>query len=123
MYHGKRTCDSLTKGECLSSDPVLPPADQAPKPQPSRLRWVFVGREGLRAGWSALIFVLIFYVVVRIGLFALQRSHLISQPINSASDISLSYGFLNEALTAFAVLLATWIMSKIERRGRSCRYG
>jgi membrane protease YdiL (CAAX protease family) len=84
---------------------------------------VFVGREGLRAGWSALIFVLIFYVVVRIGLFALQRSHLISQPINSASDISLSYGFLNEALTAFAVLLATWIMSKIERRGRSYGYG
>ena len=84
---------------------------------------MFVGREGLRAGWSALIFVLIFYVVVRIGLFALQRSHLISQPINSASDISLSYGFLNEALTAFAVLLATWIMSKIERRGRSYGYG
>ena len=103
----------------MSSDPVLAPADPAPKPQPSRLRWVFVGREGLRAGWSALIFVLI----LGIALFAIQRIHLLSQPTNAAADISLSFGFVSEALSAFAVLLATWIMAKIERRGRSYGYG
>lgn len=107
----------------MSSDPVLPPAEAAVKPQPSRLRSVFVGTEGLRAGWSVLIFVLIFAVVIRVGLFAVQKTHLISGPINADSDISLSFGFVNEALSAFAVLLATWIMLKVERRGRSYGYG
>jgi membrane protease YdiL (CAAX protease family) len=99
----------------------LPPADAAP--QPSRIRWVFVGSEGLRAGWSVLIFVLIFGVVLRLGLFAIQKTHLISQPTEAAPDISLSFGFVSEILPVFAVLLATWIMSKIERRGRSYGYG
>jgi membrane protease YdiL (CAAX protease family) len=103
----------------VSSDPVLPPADRTPRAQLSRLRWVFVGREGLRAGWSVLIFVLL----LRIGLFAIQKTHLISQPTNAAADISLSFGFVNEVLSAFAVLVATWIMAKIERRGRSYGFG
>jgi membrane protease YdiL (CAAX protease family) len=103
----------------VSSDPVLPPADRTPRAQLSRLRWVFVGREGLRAGWSVLIFVLL----LRIGLFAVQKTHLISQPTNAAADISLSFGFVNEVLSAFAVLVATWIMAKIERRGRSYGFG
>jgi membrane protease YdiL (CAAX protease family) len=97
----------------------LPPADRTPRAQLSRLRWVFVGREGLRAGWSVLIFVLL----LRIGLFAIQKTHLISQPTNAAADISLSFGFVNEVLSAFAVLVATWIMAKIERRGRSYGFG
>lgn len=103
----------------MNSDPVLPPADRTSKAQLSRLRWVFVGREGLRAGWSVLIFVLL----LRIGLFAIQKTHLISQPANAAADISLSFGFVNEVLSAFAVLVATWIMAKIERRGRSYGFG
>ena len=103
----------------MSSDPVLPPADRTLKALLSRLRWVFVGREGLRAGWSTLIFVLL----LRIGLFAIQKTHLISQPTNAAADISLSFGFVNEVLSAFAVLVATWIMAKIERRGRSYGFG
>jgi len=107
----------------VSSDPVLPPADAATKPQPSRLRWVFVGREGLRAGWSVLIFVVIFVALMRVGLLAIQKTHLISGPTDANPDISLSFGFVNEVLSAFAVLLATWIMSKIERRGRSYGYG
>ena len=107
----------------MSSDPVFPAADAAPKLQPSRLRWVVVGKEGLRAGWSILIFVLIFAAVIRIELFAIQKTHLISEPTDADPDISLSFGFVNEALSAFAVLLATWIMSKVERRGRSYGYG
>ena len=85
----------------MSSHPVLPPADRTPDPLLSRLRWVFVGREGLRAGWSALVFVLI----VRTGLFAIQKTHLISEPTNAAADISLSFGFVIEILSAFAVLV------------------
>ena len=84
---------------------------------------MFVGSEGLRAGWSILIFVLVFAAVLRIGLFAIQKTHLITLPTDADPDISLSFGFVNEVLSAVAVLLATWVMSKIERRGRSYGYG
>jgi membrane protease YdiL (CAAX protease family) len=103
----------------VSSDPVLLPADAAPKPQPFRLRTVFIGKEGLRAGWSVLIFIVIFGVLQGISILAIRKMHLAIQP----TEISLSFGFINEALSAASVLFATWIMSKIERRGRSYGYG
>jgi CAAX protease family protein len=84
---------------------------------------VFVGSEGLRAGWSILGFVLIFAALLAIGKFALQRSHLVSPPTTAAPEISLGFGFVFEAISMFAVLLATWIMSNIERRQRSYGYG
>jgi uncharacterized protein len=106
----------------LSSDPnVLPAA--IPTPQPSRLRKVFVGREGLRAGWSALIFVLLFALVMAATFLPLLKMHVISPPAKGQSELSYSFGILSELLQVFAVLLATWAMSKIERRGRSYGYG
>ena len=107
----------------MSSDPVLLPADAAPKPQPSRLHAVFIGNEGLRAGWSILIFAIIFAVLQGLSILAIKKLHLISQPTNATLEFSLSFGFINEALSAISVLLATWILSKIERRSRSYGYG
>ena len=107
----------------MSSDPVLLPLDVAPKPQPSRLHAVFIGDEGLRAGWSALIFAVIFAILQSISIFAIQKLHLISQPTKGTLEFSLSFGFINEALSAASVLVATWILLKIERRGRTYGYG
>lgn len=107
----------------MGSDPLSLVAETAPKPQPPALRRVFLGAEGLRAGWSCLIFVLLFAAVVMAASFALDKIHWISRPTNSANEISLSFGFGSEAIEVFAVLLATWIMAKIERRGRHYGYG
>ncbi len=107
----------------MSSEPVLPTAEAAPKPEGFKLRKVFVGSDGLRAGWSVLIFVLIFAAVVWIGNLAIQKMHPVTAPTNAASEISLYFGFVEETLSAFAALLATWILAKIERRGRSYGFG
>ena len=107
----------------MSSDSVLPTPQDAPKPHDSRLRKIFVGNEGLRAGWSVLIFILISALIVAIGIFAVQKTRVVTPPTAASPQISLSFGFVDEAISAFAALLATWILSKIERRGRSYGFG
>src|SRR5215468_10904989 len=92
-------------------------------PKASRLRIIFIGNEGLRAGWSILIFLVIFAFVVAIGNLALRKTHVITPLTTGAPDITLSFGFAYEAVSALAALLATWIVSKIERRGRSYGFG
>jgi membrane protease YdiL (CAAX protease family) len=82
-----------------------------------------MGKEGLRAGWSTLIFIVIFAALQGISILAIEKMHMAIQPTKGFPEISLSFGFINEALSASAVLLATWIMSKVERRGRSYGYG
>lgn len=107
----------------MSPDPVLPIPNTAAQPRVSKFRIVFIGTEGLRAGWSVLFFVLISALVIAIGTFLVQKTHVVTQPTATAPDISLSFGFVDEAISAFAALIATWILSKIEHRGRSYGYG
>ncbi len=98
----------------MRSDPILLPAE-APRPQPFRFRRVFIGKEGMRAGWSALIFIVIFAIVATVGVLGVRKAHLVSEPTKAAPEISLSFGFTFEAIQVLAVLLATCIMAKIER--------
>jgi uncharacterized protein len=82
----------------------------------STLRAIFFGADGLRAGWSLLLF-----IAIMAGLFwcinALSALlHLV--PVRSATQlpVTLRFLFLAESLPFVATMLATWIMSKIERR-------
>jgi len=90
------------------SEPLLPT-------QPPTLHKIFIGQDGLRAGWSLLIFIVLFaviaYAVNVIGhkLYPLDRKA-------AATAISPLMGLFVEGLNFLAVLLITWIMSKIERR-------
>jgi len=60
-----------TDDQSLRHDATLMIAEPIPPPQPSTLHRLFIGKDGLRAGWSLLIFVAIFaalmYCVNRIG--------------------------------------------------------
>ena len=87
------------------------------------LRKVFAGKDGLRAGWSALIFILIFAALMGAAVFVTLKVVPGSQPGPNAQNISLPFGYDNEGFSSFAVLLATWIMAKIERRRRHYGYG
>ncbi len=91
--------------------PAVPPSD----PPPSSLHRTFLGDEGLRAGWSILIFVALFAAYVFVASIIVRKLH----PTHSTlPDHSFSFFvmFANEAVPLIGVFLVTWIMSKIERR-------
>jgi hypothetical protein len=74
------------------------------------LRGLFVGEQGLRAGWSVLIFLAIVVVLSVLGgklaghFFPDKDMHVVSPQI------------LTEATLLLALFIATWVMSKIEKR-------
>jgi membrane protease YdiL (CAAX protease family) len=110
----------------LDQDPTLPPAELVPPPeaspgaQPSALRKLFIGKDGLRAGWGLLIFIAILVALA----FSVNR---IAHKLYPASpsgptpraEITPSFIFIAESVPFLLVFLVTWIMSKIEHRPNS----
>jgi len=97
---------------------ATPPADQIPA-KPSTLRWVFVGADGLRAGWSLLIFIALMYALLK-GVNALSHlMHLSPQGNANNTNITPIFAVIGELPPFLVTLFAAWIMSKIERRPNS----
>ncbi|HEY1659463.1 MAG TPA: CPBP family intramembrane glutamic endopeptidase [Candidatus Sulfotelmatobacter sp.] len=90
--------------------------------RPSTLKKVFVGKDGLRAGWSALFFILIFAVLGGAAIFVILKLVPSFRGMREMHELPLTFGFMNEGLSVAMVLIATWIMARIERRGRSYGY-
>ncbi len=82
--------------------------------QPFAGRRIFFGKDGLRAGWSLLIFAAIFAAIAFCVRVIVHRIH--PAPPNPGSEISLAFGYIAESVNFGLTLLVTWIMSKIERR-------
>lgn len=78
-----------------------------------RLRRIFVGSNGIRAGWGALLFAAIF-VGVDAGLVFIARHFL--QPPADDHILSPTNGLLTECINLCAVTVATAILAAIERR-------
>jgi hypothetical protein len=74
---------------------------------------LFVGPEGLRAGWSLLVFVVLVAALI-MGEKALV-SYLFPEK-SPAQEITPLSGFYTQALPLLATFLVTWIMSKMEGR-------
>jgi uncharacterized protein len=90
-----------------------PPVQHGPK-------WVFFGSDGLRAGWSALLFVIIF-LALAVGFGTAVK--LLHVPVPSTKGpISARWALVFEFVQMFLVLVATWIMARIEGR-RLAVYG
>ena len=87
--------------------------------QPSTLHKIFIGKDGLRAGWSLLIFIAIFALIA----FCANRiGHMLHPPAPKTAapiEISPSFGYIAELVPFLITVLVTWIMSKIERRPNS----
>jgi membrane protease YdiL (CAAX protease family) len=85
-------------------------------PSSSASRRIFFGPDGLRAGWSLLLFFLIF-AAIAFSLFHIARAihHPPASPSKN-STISLTATFLSDGIPLAILLLVTWIMSRIERR-------
>jgi membrane protease YdiL (CAAX protease family) len=90
------------------------PSPDSPPPV-SRSHHIFIGRDGLRAGWSLLIAIAFFSILFpALNAFA-HKLHLVAP---HALEIEPSPGpvFFTEILAFLVTCLVTWIMSKIERR-------
>jgi membrane protease YdiL (CAAX protease family) len=107
-----------------------------PQPQQPRNR-IFIGRFGLRAGWSAAIFVPVFIVIFAlIGLTTLAATGKLKKTIADArshsqtkapaqpaqADMKPKSAIINEALQFSATVLASLALALIERR-RMAVYG
>ncbi|HTZ48530.1 MAG TPA: CPBP family intramembrane glutamic endopeptidase [Verrucomicrobiae bacterium] len=82
----------------------------------SVLRKIFVGADGLRAGWSLLIFLVILGLLLGGVTSIAQRMHVLPAKGQSVGEIAPSFGLYAEGLPFLMVFVATWIMSKIEKR-------
>ena len=90
-----------------SSPLVIPP------PPKRGVHWVFVGPDGLRAGWGVLLFVLLF---VAFGFLTAQVLRHFLHPDRHTAVLPLRLAFISEGAQMIPLLLATAIMALIERR-------
>jgi len=99
----------------LNQDAALTPAEPLPPQQTSTLRKIFIGKDGLRAGWSLLIFAAVLAAMAICVRVIAHKLHP-APPPNMGSELSPAFGYIAESLNFGLTLVATWIMSKIERR-------
>jgi len=85
-----------------------------PAPAKRGLRWVFLGEDGIRAGWSVILFIAIFAVLEVIA--ALPIFPFIHFHVERGAPQPAYVAMVQEGVQAALVLLATWIMSRIEKR-------
>lgn len=87
-----------------------------PDPEPEKpyhgFKWIFIGPQGLRAGWSILIFVSLMFIIGNGIAFLLSRLHLISK----GSPFSARQQIFVEFIEVGGLLCAASIMALIERR-------
>lgn len=89
--------------------PGVPP----PAEEPYRgLRWIFIGPQGLRAGWSVIAFYFLLRYLDRIIGTLLYSVHL----IGASDDFSPGTEFFGEAGGLLALLIAVAIMALVEGR-------
>lgn len=106
----------------------FPPAEDdiitaPPPPQKRDVRWVFIGKDGLRAGWSVLLFMLLAVMIGWVARRILTHTLPSSKSLMAGShEMPVSVTLISEWI-AFAVFtLAAFFVSRIE--GRSfARYG
>jgi len=82
------------------------------------LHRTFVGEQGIRAGWSVLIFAVIFWLLQLVVLAVL--GHLLA--LDFSGPISVGSGFLWQSCQLLVVAAATFVMARIEKRS-SLSYG
>ncbi len=79
-----------------------------------KMRWLFVGSAGIRAGWSIAIFFAI--IVVELGLIRLIGQALHFQTMNRTGEIPPSSLLIQETLFVITIAVPTFFMSRIEGR-------
>ena len=98
--------------------PVLQPETPAPTPEIPRfprLRRVFVGPQGLRAGWSVLMFVLLSAIILIALAFGISTIAGLKHH-GKPTALSPIPALVSEVVQVLAILIAGFVMARIERR-------
>jgi len=82
----------------------------------STLRWVFMGPQGLRAGWSVAIWITPFVLFIVLGTLIAHALHAGSQTAQQSAPPSPLMMLLGEAVEVGLLALITWGVAAIERR-------
>jgi membrane protease YdiL (CAAX protease family) len=121
---GARKIPLDESNDLSSKDPLnaaAAPSDQAefaPRQASTPYR-IFFGADGLRAGWSLLIFIALMAALLRGVGAVIKLLHVAPPGGGGQSALPPSFGFFAEFLPFIATAVATWIMSKIEKRPNS----
>ena len=97
------------------TDAALTPEHLAITPDPwetRAVRWVFLGSQGIRAGWSISIFALLLVLFGFVVGFAFFKAHLIEKGGHFTADSA----FFGEMIPFLAMLGAAALVALIERR-------
>jgi CAAX protease family protein len=94
------------------SKATMPDPTGSDYPLRGTLQRVFIGEQGIRAGWSVLIFAAILLTLQTVMNRVL--GHFVA--LDENRPIPLSLGILTESCLVFIVLSATWVMARIEKR-------
>jgi uncharacterized protein len=97
--------------DILSTEEVSLPS--APPPPKRGVHWVFVGEDGIRAGWGVLLFALLYFVFVLV-LGWVFRAPLLE--VRRMTVMPLRLAMILEFVQFLPSILATAIMAFIERR-------
>jgi hypothetical protein len=105
----------------LDNEPTLIPHNPNPPAVTLNLQAVFVGKDGLRAGWGLLIFIGFFAVLfLYIGVIGHGFHPPHRKFANPGGGIGIPpYFFFADALPFLATVFITGIMSRIEHRPNS----
>jgi hypothetical protein len=95
-------------------DQVLPMDATLLAPQPSFIQRVFIGDQGLRAGWSIALFIILLAVIGAALSFVVSALHLFGP---RSKQFSVRTAFSGELLQLLSLIGAAWIVALIERRG------
>ena len=117
----------------VAPDEVAGPENILPAQPPFDVRSIFVGRDGIRAGWSLAVFLTLFIALLYCSGAAIHkvkamvhhsRDTTSQSRSGSSGQPGMSAGYVagNESVPLGCVVLATWLMSKVERR-RFSAYG
>jgi membrane protease YdiL (CAAX protease family) len=101
-------------------DPI--PSEPIPSAEVSTAHRVFFGSDGLRAGWSLLIFIALFAAILFSVTFIAHKFHPGPSKTGAAAaarSMTLRSALLSESIPFVITFLVTWIMAKIERRPNS----
>jgi hypothetical protein len=92
-----------------------PPSLQSPARDPWETRavqWVFLGHQGLRAGWS----VAAFYILVRLFSLGIGSVFLTTHLVNQNGDLTATSSLFGELAWFLGMLGAAAIMALVQRR-------
>ncbi|HUB53387.1 MAG TPA: CPBP family intramembrane glutamic endopeptidase [Terracidiphilus sp.] len=99
------------------------PESQRPSPAPisvpvdpeNPIRWIFIGQNGIRAGWGIALFIaVVFACAYCIRFVVTDLLHIV--PHRGNAPMSPLRGFIGEGLQLLVVVIATGILALVERK-------